>query len=337
MNNPITILDVAAYAKVSPATVTHALNGKRPVSEATRAKVLEAVRVLGYVPSWSASRLKGRHSGILGCVAVDITENFVNQIVKGIERGLNCGEYSLFFVSAFEFGNDFRKAYEFLRGHQVDGILFCHHIPFGQELSLVDMRNSVPVVSINMAIPGMVSVIPDNYTGGYQAAEHLYSCGMRNPAIICGPEDRLSVRDRLHGFSDRVKELGLDLPEDACNYGSYDFEHGYKAARIQMDRYPATDGIFCANDYIAAGAITTLKEYHLEVPSQVRVLGFDNRDFSGFWTPSISTFEQPLQEMGFLGVGLLKNMIATEYIPQEQYRLQSRLIPRQSTLGLTKN
>jgi len=331
MNNPVTILDVAAYAKVSPATVTHALNGKRPVSEATKAKVLEAVRILGYVPSWNASRLKVKRSGIIGCIAVDITENFVNQIVRGIEQGLNCGEYSLFFVSAFEFGNDYKKAYDFLKGHQVDGILYCHHLPFGQDFPLEDMKNGVPIVSVNMSIPGIVSVIPDNYTGGYQAAEHLYSCGMRHPAIICGPEDRLSVQDRLRGFSVRVKELGLQLPDSAYSYGPYDFEHGYEAAKEQVQRFPLTDGIFCANDYIAAGAITALKELGLDVPSRVRVLGFDNRDFSGFWTPTISTFEQPLQEMGLLAFGLLKNMIATGAIPQESYQLQSRLIPRQST------
>ena len=331
MGSPVTILDVASYAGVSPATVTHTLNGKRPVSEATRKRVLEAIQVLGYVPSWNASRLKGKRSGILGCLAVDITETFVNQIVRGIEQGLNGGEYSLFFVSAIEFGNDNRKAYEFLKGHQVEGILFCHHIPFGQDFPFEDVNNGLPLVSINMSIPGMVSVIPDNRTGGYRAAEHLFSCGMRNPGIICGPQDRLSVRDRLEGFLTRVRELGLLLDDDACNYGSYDFDHGYEAANVQMDRFPHTDGLFCENDYIAAGAITALQEMGLAVPEDVRVLGFDNRDFSRFWTPSISTFEQPLQEMGLLGVGLLKHMIMTGGIPQERYQLQSRLIPRKST------
>ena len=99
MNTQVTIVDVALHAGVSPATVTHTLNGKRPVSNATREKVLQSIEKLGYIPSWNASRLKKGKSGILGCLAVDITETFVNQLVKGIEQGLNGGEYSLFFVS----------------------------------------------------------------------------------------------------------------------------------------------------------------------------------------------------------------------------------------------
>ncbi len=79
MGEPVTIMDVAKAAGVSPATVTHALNGKRPVSEMTRKRVLAAVESLGYVPSWNASRMKSRSSGIIGCLAADITETFVNQ------------------------------------------------------------------------------------------------------------------------------------------------------------------------------------------------------------------------------------------------------------------
>jgi len=332
MRDVVTIVDVAKAAGVSPATVTHTLNGKRPVGEATRKKVLEAIEQLGYVPSWNASRMKRGNSGIIGCLAADITETFVNQIVRGIEHGLSGGQYSLFFVSGVEFGNDLKKAYNFLKSHKVEGILFCHHIPIWKEFNLDTQNSDIPIVSINMAAQEMISVVVDNTTGGYQAAEHLYGCGMRHPAMICGPEDRLSVQDRLKGFSQRVKELKLEMPQDTY-YGNYDFDHGSEAAKHLMKDHPETDGIFCANDYIAAGAISALQSMNIHIPNQVRVVGFDNRDFSEFWNTPITTFELPLQEMGMLGVSLLKQVIRTGIYSKSQHVLQSKLIPRQSSKG----
>lgn len=332
MREVVTIVDVAKAAGVSPATVTHTLNGKRPVGEATRRKVLEAIEQLGYVPSWNASRMKRGNSGIIGCLAADITETFVNQIVRGIEHGLSGGQYSLFFVSGVEFGNDLKKAYNFLKSHKVEGILFCHHIPIWKEFNLDTQNPDIPIVSINMAAQEMTSVVVDNTTGGYQAAEHLYGCGMRHPAMICGPEDRLSVQDRLKGFSQRVKGLKLEMPSDTY-YGNYDFNHGFEAAKRLMKDYPETDGIFCANDYIAAGAISALQKMNFQIPNQVRVVGFDNRDFSEFWNTPITTFELPLQEMGMLGVSLLKQVIHTGNYSKTQHVLQSKLIPRKSSKG----
>ncbi|WP_332445875.1 LacI family DNA-binding transcriptional regulator [Sphaerochaeta sp.] len=332
MPETVTILDVAQAAGVSPATVTHTLNGKRPVGEATRRKVLEAIEQLGYVPSWNASRMKRGSSGIIGCLAADITETFVNQIVRGIEHGLAGGQYSLFFVSGIEFGNDLKKAYQFLKSHKVEGILFCHHLPIWKEFNLDTQNSDIPIVSVNMDTPDMISVIPDNQTGGYQAAEHLFGCGMRHPAMICGPEDRLSVQDRLKGFSERVQELNLSMPKDSY-FGNYDFDHGFASAMQLMAASPDTDGIFCANDYIAAGAISALQKLGFLVPQQVRVVGFDNRDFSSFWNVPITTFELPLQEMGMLGVSILNQVITTGSSAKTKHVLQSKLIPRQSSKG----
>jgi LacI family transcriptional regulator len=331
------IIDVARLAGVSPSTVTHSLNSKRPVSDETRERVLKAIESLGYIPSWSAQRFRGGRSGIVGCLAVDITETFVNQIVRGAENGLPGSGLSLLFASGVEFGNDFNAAYSFLMRHRIEGLLICHHLPMGQVTRPLETLNQIPMVSVNMVIPDMVSVVPDNVQGGFQAAEHLHVSGMRHPAMIGGPRERLSVVDRLRGFRSRVIDLGQDLPEDKVIFGDYSFDHGYEAAKLLMDGHPRTDGIFCANDYIAAGAIARLLEMGIEVPRHVRVVGFDNRDFSAFMPIPITTFEQPLQAMGLMGIGLLRCAIDAGSTPDTGARhvLQSKLIPRASTLGRT--
>ena len=325
----VTILDVAKMANVSPSTVTHSLNGKRPVKEETKARIKEAIDKLGYVPSWNASRLKGRYSGVIGCLATDISETFVNQIVRGIEEGLAGGDETLLFVSLVEFADGYEAAFRFLQSHDIDGLIICHHIIPEDKLLHVKKEN-IPIVSLNMSHEDSVSVIADSEGGGAQAAEHLYSAGMRMPAVICGPENRVSARTRFHGFCERLKELSIPLPADPC-FGEYDADHGYDACNKLLAAGVKFDGLFAGNDYIAAGAITALTEHGIRVPEDVKVVGFDNRDFSSFWNPPITTFQQPLREMGLIGIGLLRNLIANGSVSQRKYVLEPKLIIRQSS------
>ena len=325
----VTILDIANAVGVSPSTVTHSLNGKRPVKAETREKVKKAIAELGYVPSWNASKLKGHSGRIIGCIATDISESFVNQIVRGIEQGLIAGEETLLFVSLIEFAGNFEEAHKFLLSHDIDGLLICYHIPHGESLKFND---NIPVVSLNMDFPEHVSVLVNGESGGAMAADHLFACGMRKSAIICGPEKRISVEARLSGFMKRIKDLGLELPENPY-YGEYDADHGYNACREMLDKGISFDGLFAENDYIAAGAINALNEKGLRVPEDVKVAGFDNRDFSAFWNPPITTFQQPLMQIGFMGMGLLRNMTMNGGIAERRCVLESQLIARKSTMG----
>jgi DNA-binding LacI/PurR family transcriptional regulator len=332
MSENVTIFDVAKRAGVAPATVSHALNGKRPVSEKTKEKVNMAIKELGYVPSWNASRMKSSKSGIIGCLAIDITESFVNKIVKGIESGIRGGQYSLLYVSAIEFDGNFQKAYDFLKSHKVDGTLFCHHIPRALTQDQKNLDTVGPLVSINTKLDGITSIVIDNKTGGLQAAEHLISCGVKHPAIIAGPKDRLSAINRFVGFDSRLKDFNIDLDTNNVMFGEYDADHGYQAAKKIIVSNKKVDGIFCENDYIAAGAINAALDLGLSVPQDIKVLGFDNRDFSKFWRPSISTFDIPLEQMGLMGAFKLKELISSNTVGGEVVALQSKIIPRNSTL-----
>ena len=332
-----TILDVAKLAKVSPSTVSHALSGKRPVGKAARERILSAIETLSYIPSRSASGLRKGSSGIIGCYALDITESFVNKIVKGIERGLAGSDLSMLFISGIEFDNDFSQACRLLMSYNIDGLLLCHHIPqlFNHFSEIRNLR--VPVISINMELEGIKSIIPDNFRGGIGAAEHLYAFGMRRPAMICGPQERISVKYRLGGFEQRVRELGLPFSSRHCIFGEFSYDHGYEAAFELARADSRIDGIFCANDYIAAGTINRLTEMGYKIPADIRILGFDNRDFSDFWHIPISTVEQPMEEMGFIGISALRCSIASGKNAPDSSILQSKLIARTSTTGQKRN
>lgn len=327
-----TILDVARLAGVSPATVSQTLNGKRPVNKKTKEQILQAIERLGYIPSRGASMLKSGSSRIIGCYAADITEDFVSLIVRGVERGLSGSPYSMLFVSGMEFENDFQKALKFLLSYKIDGLLLCYPLPVLQELTTGLKNVHGPVISMNSEISGVQSIIPDNVGGGKQAAQHLYACGMRHPAMICGPETRLSSLRRLEGYMAYLNEMNLDFPRSHIKFGPFSYENGYESAEALLKSFPEIDGIFCANDYIAAGAIAYIQSTGRKIPSDIRILGFDNRDFSHFWQIPISTFEQPLEQIGILAAQTLRECIESkETLKPDTILLQSDLIVRKST------
>ncbi|MCR5290782.1 MAG: LacI family transcriptional regulator [Treponema sp.] len=331
-NIDVTILDVAKLAKVSPATVSQALNGKRPVSKETREQIMKAIDTLGYVPSRGASKLKSDSSQIIGCYVADITEGFASLIVRGVERALSGTQYSMLFVSGMEFDNDFSKALKFLLSYKIDGLLLCYPLPVLHELTTCLKNYHGPVISMNNEIAGIKSIIPDNVNAGRLAAQHLVENGMKFPAMICGPEDRLSSLRRFEGFFQYLSENGFALPHEHVRFGSFSFENGYNSTTDILKVFPQVDGIFCANDYIAAGAIAKLLELGKKVPQDVKVLGFDNRDFSSFWQVPISTFQQPLEQIGITAVTTLKDFIEkNETITNDTQLLQSELIVRKST------
>jgi len=303
------ITDVARLAGVSPSTVSHVLNGKRPISQPTRDRVMAAIRELNYKPNLNARALKSSQSGIIGFFAADITEIFTNEIIRGVESVIVPEGGHLLLVSGSEFSNNLQQAVDFLNTRSIDGIIISHAIL--QEKGTPELEyGKVPLITINSLLSEKLpSILPDNRGSGREAASHLYGKGVRKVAILAGPKDRLSSKRRTEGFIERAKELGLDI--ETVIHSEFTFNGGFDAAGRLLDGDWSIDGIFCANDYIAAGAITAAQRMGIDIPGRIKVIGFDDRDFAAFWPTPITTFRHSLYDMGRTGARYLK-----EYIEQ---------------------
>ncbi|WP_319563084.1 LacI family DNA-binding transcriptional regulator [Marispirochaeta sp.] len=328
----VRITDVAKAAGVSPSTVSHVLNGKRPISEKTKAKVFRAIDTLGYTPNPNAQALKSTHTGIIGFFASDITELFVTQIIRGVEKITRERNTFLLFASGVEFNYDVREAVKFLRKRRIDGLIISYGI--SQRFSLDSLRNlDIPLVTINTRLTKhFPAVLPDNFDGGYQAAQHLFRQGARIPAIIAGPEDRIASTERIEGFLAAVKELDIDFKEpQQIYYGDFSAYSGEQGFQELLQCVPAIDGIFCANDYMAAGALNAALKNGIPVPEKMKILGFDNREFASFWSIPITTFAQPLTDMGRTSAQILFDLIEGKEPQYYETKLKSTLIKRNST------
>ena len=211
----------------------------------------------------------------------------------------------LLFASGVEFDYDLHKALLFLQRRNIDGIIVSYEIT--QKFESMDLKGiKLPVVTINRTLSERVpSVLPDNFDGGRTAALHLVSRGVRYPAAIAGPRDRLASIERLEGFLQGLEDSGIRRDGVPVRFGPFSFDSGFALAGDILNANPAVDGLFCGNDYIAAGAIDCVRRKKIDIPETIKVVGFDDRDFASFWPTPISTFSQPLEEMGEASARLL--------------------------------
>jgi DNA-binding LacI/PurR family transcriptional regulator len=327
-----TIHDVAKAAGVSVSTVSHALSGKRPISAATKAKIFKAIDALQYEPNPAAKALRSINSGVIGFFAYDITELFSARIIQGAEKvAREQGSY-LLFTSGVEFKNNVVDALAFLRKRRVDGIIIALGI---RQMLRPDLLPSLklPVVTVNTMIHEMVpSIQPNDFLAGKDAALHLISRGCRCPAVIAGPAQRLASAERFAGFKSAMGEHGILLDESRqLAHGDFSAESGARCVDQLLTATPEIDAVFCANDYMAAGAINRSLERGRSIPGDLKVIGFDNRDFSSFWPIPITTFELPLEEMGEKSASMLFELIAGRDPDPRQILLDSHLIARKSS------
>lgn len=325
-------MDVARIAGVSPSTVSHVLNGKRPISEVTKQRVHRSIQELGYEPNPNAQALRGSAAGIIGFLASDITEFFSTLIIRGVEKAVIDKNMYLLFTSVVEFGNRPEEALAFLKRRRIDGLI----VSFGVRRRLVFEgldKLKIPVVTINTSMGDSIpSVEPDDFLGGEDAARHLVSRGARRPALIAGPKGRLASDDRVAGFIEGFTKAGGDFDiQRHLTYGDFTVASGEQGLHALLDKDKNVDALFCANDYMAAGAINAARELGIDVPGSLKVVGFDNRDFGEFWATPISTFQLPLYDIGSRSAELLLDRIDGRTSDDIHLLLPSRLIQRQSS------
>ncbi|MER8232582.1 LacI family DNA-binding transcriptional regulator [Streptomyces sp. NPDC094049] len=307
-----TLEAVAARAGVSRATASRVVNGGAGVRAPLVEKVRRAVEELGYVPNHAARTLVTRRNGAVAVIIAEpefriFSDPFFEQQVRGISRELTSYDAQLVLLWA-EGPGDHDRIARYLGGGHVDGALaFSLH---GEDaLPGVIGRARVPVVLGGRpapGTPGVPFVDCDNRGGAREAVRHLVGLGRRNIAHLSGPQDQTSALDRLHGYRDVLVDAD---PALLCR-GDFTEESGARAMAELLDRRPDVDGVFAANDLMAAGALLTLRKRGLRVPEDVAVVGFDDMASVVRRTdPALTTVHQDVEGMGRLMVRLLMRLL----------------------------
>lgn len=337
-----TLSDVARRANVSKQTISRVINNKSEVSEATRQRVLEAIRELGYHPNSLARSLATRKSHVIGLTLPNIDQPFFPQIARGVEDAATADGYSVFLGNAS--GDPARElqAIERLRGHRVAGI-----ISFNSRLTDDDMERAAgglfPVLMINRELPNVRGEViwPGYESGAELATGHLISLNRKRIAFLGLDGDSNVDADKLRGYRSALQKAGApnhpELVFRAVDHLAKEFsgliDGGYRSIAAALDCGCGVDAIFASNDLPAIGAMHAIVERGLRVPEDVAVIGFGGSNVAGIVSPTLSTVTMPLYEIGTAAFRALRRRIDGDESCVEGVQSMPELIVRESTDG----
>lgn len=328
----VTIYDVARTAGVGIGTVSRVLNNSEKVKDSTRKKVLEAIEQLNFSPDPIARSMTLGRTGSLGVLVPFFTRPFFIEVLKGVEAatirlGLD--------LVLYDVENKSQRDHYFNKlalRRKVDGLLVLSLPP--EDGAALRMKEAlVPIVLVDAYSPHLTSLVVNNVEGAYRAVKFLIEKGHRRigfiNGIIEGNFKFNQANDRLIGVHRAFGEAGLQFEPELVLATDWSREGGKQAA-LQLLALPARPtAIFAASDIQALGVLEAARSLGLKVPEELAVMGYDGIELAELL--ELSTIQQPMWEMGGLGVTRLVELIENPQKPHELIRLDTTLLERRTT------
>ncbi|MBR3834326.1 MAG: LacI family DNA-binding transcriptional regulator [Lachnospiraceae bacterium] len=319
------IREVAKLAQVSPATVSRVMNGTAKVDEQKKRRVLEAIEETGFVPNEVARSLFKKSAKLIGLILPSIENPFFAQLAGAIERKADKHGYRLVLCNTGSNVEKERAAMQMLMSMNADGIILTTS---NDEIREYTAKCNIPVIVTDRSFSGsdaLKYVHCNHYQGGRMAAEHLISCGCKNIVCIKGPQEISSAKDRYQGYKDICQEKGIKEQTMEC---AYDFNEGMRVTEKLLEEYKDVDGIIACNDMVAISAYKVLIRNNIQVPKQVKLIGFDDIALSKLMTPALTTISQPVEEIGAKAAELI---IFRDESTKQEYIYEAKLVERETT------
>jgi DNA-binding LacI/PurR family transcriptional regulator len=351
-NEAVTMRQVATQSGFSPATVSIVLNNAplaQYIAPATKKRIEEVARKLGYRPNAMARFLRSKRSQSVGVMFFDVTDPFCTLIMRGIENGLYQASYVPIFADAHNQRNRFERYLEMLLERHVEALIVVANWLFVDIQLLGDLsKRNIPAATIGWELPGNTinSVMVDNEAGARLALEHLHQLGHRKIAFIRGPKMLIDSAPRWRGIQKFAQAAGLEiepalvqqLPESLDPNSS--FESGVRLTDELLQKRKRFTAVMAFDDLTALGAIRALTKAGLRVPEHCSVTGFDDVPLSALAAPSVTTVRQPMEAMGGLAVNIVMEGINAALEKRDwnvvSHKMTPELVIRESTRAVSK-
>ena len=327
------IKDVAREAGVSIATVSRVLNDIDVVNEDTKKKVLDAIKKLGYRPNIVARSLKTQRTKTIGILIPDISNQLYPEIVRGAEDVSNIYDYNVILCNS-DLDIDKEKEYlRVLKEKMVDGVIYISSSLSDEILDLINELDLKTVLVETKDKDGLLpSVTIDNVKGCYDSTKLLIDKGLKNIAFVGTDKDTMNAwGDRYVGFEKAMKEAGLNIDPELVYFSSIKVKTGYEGISKFLEMGKKFEGVVCASDDIAMGAINALRDNNLEIPKNVSVIGFNDNFAASIFYPKITTVSQPTYDMGSVAMRMLIKLLNKQELEKSHFVLDHELIEREST------
>ncbi|HKY55586.1 MAG TPA: LacI family DNA-binding transcriptional regulator [Anaerolineales bacterium] len=331
----ITIKELAQQAGVSHSTVSRALNNHPAIARDTVERIQQLARELNYVPSGFARSLKTNRSYMLGVIVHRIADPFYSEVLAGIQSVAHQFQYSMF-VSAFE--NDLERQDSLIRGvfgRQADALIIGDSFFTSEHLKELGVH--MPTVFIhNRAEVLPHSIYHDDLNATRELTRHLLDLGHRRIAFGGNQRGGILNEQRREGVVTELQNAGLELrreydllaPDGQMSSGAW-----LANQLLNMPERPTA--ILCFNDMQAIGVMQTLQQANLRIPEDISVTGFDDIPLAEFLYPALTTYSQPIWELGQMAarvaLHLLGENIHEPLVSKSLITMCGHLVVRRST------
>jgi LacI family transcriptional regulator len=337
----VRIKDIAQRAKVSTATVSYVLNGTGSVSEKTRVNILEVVKEMNYEPNHIAKSLKIKKTKTIGVIVEDVTSFNSAEIIDGINEYAENQGFSLLLTNMrvlkclgqnYEDTEVVRElaqpAIKEILNKQVDGLIYIG--VHTRDVSGMLPNNQLPTVYTycHTANDKDYSVNYDDHLAAYEATNYLIQAGHRKIAVISGLFNSNPSRDRFNGYFQAIMDNQLVFEPAFIKTGDWEFESGYRLTFELLSGDDRPTAVLAMNDNMAAGAINACIDKGLKVPEDVSIVGFDDREFSSYISPKLTTMRLPLHEMGVEASKTLIKVLSQDDTVENSKKLKCTLMER---------
>ncbi len=334
MKKQSTIKDIAKRLNISISTVSRALKNAPDVSNETKNAVMSVAEELHYQPNRLAVSFRVKQTNTIGVIVPNL-DYVLSTMVKGIDEvALEAGYTVMVCQSNESFGREVLNTSRMLQS-LVDGLI----ISVSSETKTFDhikkfVERDLPIVAFDRIVPEIIApnVILDNEYAGYLATEHLIEQGYKNIAILAGPKNLGISNARMDGYLKAHKENNLKVDQKNIIHCDFNQDYAYFATKELLKSKNRPDAIFTISDRMAIGAMIAIKERGLKMPTDIGLIGFNNEPMLSLLTPTISSIEQPMFEIGKMAAKIFIERLHSEDNSNVTTEiLKPRLIIRESS------
>ncbi|MGH9343395.1 MAG: LacI family DNA-binding transcriptional regulator [Terriglobia bacterium] len=333
----VRLKDIANKLGVSIVTVSKALRDRPDVAKATKARILEEVKRMGYRPNLTARSLVTGRSFLVGLVVPDLVHPFFSEIAKALSAALRKRNYFLIVSSSESDPTLEQEEIEHMLAHRLDCFVVASCQRNTETLRKI-AETGVPFILLDRRFPGYACnfVGVDDYKVGELATEHLIALGRKRIAHIRGPATNVGNR-RADAYSETMRRHGLPTPDSyivaSGEAGGSDGEaRGRAAMGAVLALKPRPDALFCFNDTVAVGAMMRAFEAGLRVPRDMAIIGCGNYHYSSKLRVPLSSIDQRAQEIGERTAKMILTLLAEPAPARPRTTvLEPKLIVRESS------
>lgn len=336
MSSSITLKDIAKALNLSVSTISRALNDSYQIGEETKQLVLDYANAHHYVPNRMARSLKEGKTRTIGVVICSIDNYFFAQMLDGIDQVCKEKGYQLIIMQSKDLYEQEKACVHYLYASGTDGLMISPSYQTSDFSHLSALQdNGFPIVLFDRISKSVEAhqIASNNFKGAYEATQHLISQGYHRIAHINTTASITMPTARFEGYKQALEDNQIPYREQWVKFCETVNEQDVETALTElMAQKEKPQAIFAATDSISTHMLRYFNKHGYKIPEDIALIGFNNTELADMLNPSLSTVQQPSQQIGSVAAKTLIDLVEGRDLGEPTtILLDTTLHPRKSS------